>query len=238
MPASPLPRNSVVLENLYEQCATCLDIAERVVQRDFRRYQLYLRLADGTNTFEEVRKHFERVESTKEEMLDQFIRQIESLWRCCNREQVAKAKYLHTFGAVAVAEGCVWMQQNPWFANMISMGYPMAARGQLMHVDLLRKLKDELVEAINQQPAKPTWNRETGKLMFRGQVVRRVRSLAGRIRPILNTFEDAVWVDRVEAPSEYDPQTLRETVAQLNKGLKSIRFWADGSGRGVIWEAV
>ncbi|MCI0334111.1 MAG: hypothetical protein L0228_12910, partial [Planctomycetes bacterium] len=77
-------------------------------------------------------------------------------------------------------------------------------------------------------------------LTFRGTVIRRYRgkSVARNIVRVLDTFEGAKWPPRIDDPLSGipDSQRLRETVRTLNTGLLMIRFFADGDGKGVIWE--
>lgn len=240
MVLEPIPRTRVVLEELYSQCTRCLGLAERVAQRDQRRVKLYWRLADENISFSELQQHFADLEKSSEAARNEYIPHLESLWRYCDASHVRKATFFLTFGGEAVADAIVWMGHNPWFANMVATGYAIAARGQVMHVLLLRKLQNELVDAINQlggdQAEPPTWKPDTGKLIYRGKTVRTVRAIAGRVRPILDAFQSAGWPNRIPAPPGIEDQTLREAIKVLNTRLKDIRFRADGSTGGVIWE--
>jgi hypothetical protein len=240
MVPKPLPTFRVVLEELYSKCTTCLTLAEKVTQRDQRRVKLYWRLADGEISISELRRHFEDLDRAAEATQNEYIPHLESLWPYCEASHVRKARFLLTFGGEAVADAYEWIPRNPYFANMVAVGYAMAARGQVMHVSLLRKLQNELIDAIGQlgadQVEPPLWNPDTGKLIYRGKTVRTVRVIAARVRPILDAFQSARWPNRIAAPSGLNDQTLREAIKVLNNGLKDIRFRADGTSEGVIWE--
>jgi hypothetical protein len=199
-------------------------------------------MADGEISFTEMQRHFRALEDAKESALNEYVPHLESLWPYCDAARVRKAKFFLTFGGEAVADAYAWMSHNPYFANMVATGYALAARGQVMHAHLLRKLQDDLVRAINQLGGdhieRPTWNADTGKLTYRGKTVRTVRALADRIRPILDCFQSSGWPDRIAAPPAIDDdQILRDAIKVLNDRLKDIRFRADGTGAGVIWEA-
>jgi hypothetical protein len=247
MAAEPLPQSRIILEELFDTCSKCLSLVERATQRDLRRANLMYRLADGEITYDELQRHGKVLESALENTRNEYKPRIAVLWPYCDRELVAKARFFLTFGGEAVADGNAWTAQNPYFANMSAAGYALAARGQALHILLLRKLRDELVIAINRlagaEVEKPIWKGDIGKLMFRGKVVRKVRAgkVATRIRPILDEFQAQNWPDRILVSPEWKccPQTLREAIATLNEGIVKpdngfIKFEADGSGHGVI----
>jgi hypothetical protein len=237
-----LPPSRIALDDLFDRCARCLEIAEQVKQRDHRRFSLLCRYADGEISYDEVQRHEKILHEAAEQLRNEYVPQIESLWPFCNRELVAQARFFHSFGAEAAAEGYELVKDSPLFANMVAAGIALAARGQALHIHILRDLRMRLLLAINQlagiEAAKPVWNAETNKLSFHGKVVREVRAghIAGRIRPILDQFQASDWVERVDAPRNFDPQTVREAVKSLNDGLRVIRFRSDGTGGGVIWE--
>ncbi len=87
---------------------------------------------------------------------------------------------------------------------------------------------------------RPRWNRDRGELSFQGTIARKLRSIniAKNIVTILDTFEVEGWPDRIDdpLPKRRDSQRLRETIANLNKNLHYLRFRADGTGQGVVWE--
>jgi hypothetical protein len=92
-------------------------------------------------------------------------------------------------------------------------------------------------------PDIPAWNAETGKLIYKDEVVKTVknRSQAKNVRAVLQKFQDAGWPFRIDDPL---PSPLAErtnkTVASLNAGLNvsRLRFSADGSGKGFCWNPV
>jgi hypothetical protein len=181
------------------------------------------------------------LEKAREQTLNEYVPHVKSLWQYCDHDSIAKAKYFLTLGGEAVADGYAWMAHNPWFTNLVVAGYVLAARGQLMHVQLLRKLQQELVGKIHgvspQNSEKPHWDRETGKLIFRGEYVRSVRAIADRLIAILDAFQADCWPARISAPPSIDDdEKLRDAIKVLNRRLKGIKFRADGTGLGIIWE--
>ncbi|HWA99686.1 MAG TPA: hypothetical protein VG713_14385 [Pirellulales bacterium] len=104
---------------------------------------------------------------------------------------------------------------------------------------LVRELGERPVKKIPGRSARtPRWDKARGVLELDGTVIRKVRANARRLRTILETFETSSWPSRIDDPLSGGPdaQRLREAVADLNKGLKQIRFRADGTGMGINWE--
>ena len=145
--------------------------------------------------------------------------------------------------AFASLGGTVGMLEKLWGCSPAAAILRLYERiGSLPDSELarLRREFNLLPMQPDNQAAKPVWNATTGQLLFRGTVVRRCRgrSVARNIFQILDKFEDAKWPSRIDdpLPGVSDPQRLRETVRTLNLGLQMIRFFADGDGKGVIWE--
>jgi hypothetical protein len=92
----------------------------------------------------------------------------------------------------------------------------------------------------------PQWDRDLGLLTFRNVVVRKVRGggVAKNIRTILDTFQDDGWPDRIDNPlsgGRADASARKsEAINTLNNKMliNSIRFRADGTGEGILWEEV
>jgi hypothetical protein len=112
------------------------------------------------------------------------------------------------------------------------------------HRRLLREI-GESQTAVDANPAmpardRPVWNRDTSQLHYRGEIVRRVvsPSRASSICRILDAFQEDGWPERIDDPLPGGPgaQRLRETIRTLNKGLAKIRFRADGTSTGIVWE--
>ncbi len=105
------------------------------------------------------------------------------------------------------------------------------------HKRLLREIGES---ETNHVRVLPVWNQDTGELRFGDQVVRRVRSRtrADNIVRILDAFQEDGWPDRIDdpLPGGTDSQRLREAVRTLNQDLEKIRFRADGTGTGIVWE--
>ncbi len=97
---------------------------------------------------------------------------------------------------------------------------------------LLREL-GETVPVNHPNNPRPVWDRDRGELRFNGEVIRRVSARAMRLIPILDTFEELGWPDRVDDPNP--PGTLANAVKRLNDELSMIRFFRDGSAEGIGW---
>lgn len=114
--------------------------------------------------------------------------------------------------------------------------------------DTLRVLNDDRASNARRPPSltsdapiveKPKWSAARSELQFRGKK-RRYRPTAGNCRPILAVFEEEGWPPRIDDPLPRGPDgaRLRSAVRQLNAGLEGMRFLTDGTGEGVLWEAI
>ena len=143
------------------------------------------------------------------------------------------------FGNDVASEGNVRMHQNPWFVWMIVAGYEAITQGNKGRLKVLIDLRNRLQIALEGSGV-PDWSAESNKLFLDGVVVRRVRGkdVAGNIRLLLDEFQRNGWPRRIDAPKDFKPESLRETVRSLNRGLSRIKFCSDGDGKGVYWERV
>ncbi len=73
---------------------------------------------------------------------------------------------------------------------------------------------------------RPTWDRETGQLCFRGEIIRNVRVMAApsNIQRILDDFQRAKWKRTMRSPLPREQQRLHQALRSLNKNLDKIRF--------------
>jgi len=102
----------------------------------------------------------------------------------------------------------------------------------------LRREIGKPVEAILHSDI-PVWNKETGKLMFKGKRIRKVRVMArpSNIQKILDKFESVSWAQGIDNPLNVrDPQQLHQAVWSLNSGLKRIKFRVIQGGQKLSWE--
>lgn len=103
----------------------------------------------------------------------------------------------------------------------------------------LRRQIGEPVEDTKDGP-RPVWDAENGELFYRGKMIRKVSPQGTAIRPVLNAFEEDGWRRRIDNPLTGGAKSnkLRETVRTLNSGLKHIKFYADGTATGILWQEV
>lgn len=94
---------------------------------------------------------------------------------------------------------------------------------------------EEPESGVDNPRERPSWDRELSVLMYRNKLVRKVRPIAVRVVTLLDVFEEDGWPQRVDNPFP-DDQKMREAIASLNRNLTAIRFKADGSGEGILWE--
>ena len=90
----------------------------------------------------------------------------------------------------------------------------------------------------------PEWNDLRRELCMAGTVVKRFRVPAPNQETILQVFEEENWPERIDDPlpqttSPEPKRRLHDTINALNRNQKSplIRFYGDGRGEGVCWEA-
>jgi hypothetical protein len=91
----------------------------------------------------------------------------------------------------------------------------------------------------------PCWDADLRVLRWKGKLVKRFRSPAHCQEIILNAFEQAKWVTRIDNPlpkkSEVEPhQQLHDTIRRLNKNQLELQilFTRDGTGKGLCWQGV
>ena len=86
---------------------------------------------------------------------------------------------------------------------------------------------------------RPRFDRDDGQLILDGKVCKTWSRVAPNQWGVIKAFEEGEWRRRIENPRSLDDfplldEALRETVRALNRKLKYIRFYCDGTGKGVI----
>jgi hypothetical protein len=114
----------------------------------------------------------------------------------------------------------------------------------LTDIDRQRLLRQAGEPSVQLSTPRPAWNRATGELCLGSELIKRVRRLkvASNVIRVLEAFQEEGWPRHIDDPlpprrgmQQTPQQRLHETVKSLNSGLSTIRFRADGSGRGVVW---
>ena len=92
---------------------------------------------------------------------------------------------------------------------------------------------------------RPSWNADRQELWYLGRLVKRFRLPSPNQAAILCAFEEDDWPARIDDPlppkAEQDPKRrLHDTIRNLNRAQAQplLRFVGDGSGQGVLWEAI
>ena len=101
-----------------------------------------------------------------------------------------------------------------------------------------RRLRQVIGEPLEpERPAIPKWDGDTGELKFGSATVRTVAPRAFNIRKVLAAFERQGWPSRIVSPlpGGKNSRKLRETVESLNRDLKRIEIYSDGTGNGIGW---
>ena len=90
----------------------------------------------------------------------------------------------------------------------------------------------------------PVYDLRTGRLCWKGRLIKTLRRKAGCQRAILEAFASAGWPRLLDdplgvAPPEQARERLRQTIKNLNKSMEpdTIRFHTDGRGQAVRWES-
>ena len=87
-------------------------------------------------------------------------------------------------------------------------------------------------------PVELEWHKDLGELRLNGKVIRRVRIKAAKnLVIILDGFQECGWPEQMQdsVPRSSHTSCLRDDVKTLNKQLKKIRFYSDGTGEGIRW---
>jgi hypothetical protein len=87
---------------------------------------------------------------------------------------------------------------------------------------------------------KPRWDADRRSVWLGERELKRYRRPAPNQEQILAAFEEEGWPPRIDDPLE--PGKLRDTLPDLNETIKnemieqpSLRFEADGTGKGILW---
>jgi hypothetical protein len=99
------------------------------------------------------------------------------------------------------------------------------------------------LRAVGHTGSKPRWDFELRVLFLENHVVRKFKRPAPHQELIIASFQELEWDRRIDDPipqeKGMDPkERLHDTIKKLNRGQSNqlIRFYGDGTGRGVCWE--
>ncbi|MEI8381036.1 MAG: hypothetical protein WCJ09_12965 [Planctomycetota bacterium] len=122
---------------------------------------------------------------------------------------------------------------------VLEISKSLGAMDEPTHDWLMRELVPK--DSLQSRKSHPVWNRDSGKLMFEGEIIRRVRTGVGiHITKILDAFEEDGWPERIDSPilKTNAGMVHRDAIRKLNSGLRAIRFRSDGTGDGICWEMI
>jgi hypothetical protein len=98
-----------------------------------------------------------------------------------------------------------------------------------------------IAEPPRAQP--PKWDRNRGELRVGSTVVKRFKIPSATEETILAAFEELHWPPRIDNPlppceESSNKWRLQKAIEALNQQQKQplVRFFGDGTGRGVLWE--
>jgi hypothetical protein len=98
---------------------------------------------------------------------------------------------------------------------------------------------------LHEEHGQPDWDAIRRELWFQGRLVKRFRLPAPNQESILMAFQEHGWPTRIvdplpRLPSPLAQGRLRNTIGALNRSQihELLRFHGDGTGEGVLWEAI
>lgn len=109
----------------------------------------------------------------------------------------------------------------------------------------LERIAQQLEQTSRPSPVLPKWDGIRRELRFSGSLVKRYRVPAENQALILEAFEEEGWPPHLDDP--LPPQLgidtkrrLHDTITRLNRNQiqKLLRFFGDGTGRGLGWKPV
>lgn len=179
---------------------------------------------------------------------------LETAYRQLQRPGSAKLLWTHLTAAERKRLGPDYLTAYQEYGGTVQLwrhlrgGTPWQAIAEIAHtVGLLsdparRRLLRELGEpdAASASSVKIEWIKTLGELRLNDDLIRRVRvGHATKVVPILDAFQECGWPEHMDDPiTAGDSQRLREVLRVLNRGLKRIRFHADGTGEGIRWSVL
>lgn len=140
--------------------------------------------------------------------------------------------------------------ENPWLSRFYETPCsPRDYRKLVVTGKLFARIKSAIVatprksrtpKAVGEgvRTIQPKWDEGKRQFLIDGVVVKQYRHTAANQTAMLQTFENNDWAERVPNPSG-DSEETQQTLKELNKlAPANIRFRADGTGEGLVWEAV
>jgi hypothetical protein len=145
----------------------------------------------------------------------------------------------------ATRDGILNLWQLRWAVPLEQAVLDLASRAHLLASGELQSLQEALnitAPGTASNLELPSWDDDRAELWFRGEVIRRIARPTDSTNVILliRAFQEENWGRRIHdpLPGVRDPERLRQTIRSLNARLTAIRFLADGTGNGVLWEVL
>jgi hypothetical protein len=100
--------------------------------------------------------------------------------------------------------------------------------------------QDQPRAKLDRDAGRPHFDLEAQRLLLDGKICKTWDREASNQWGVLKAFEDAEFPRRIKNPQNLAggplvDERLRETVRELNRNLKYIRFFCDGTKKGVSW---
>lgn len=121
----------------------------------------------------------------------------------------------------------------------------VAAQRHIAHAAMQPNGLNGAAKHCSKDHEKPFWDALRRELRVGERVVKHFRRPAASQHKILDAFQAALWPSHVIDPlplkaAHCPKRRLHDAIKRLNRGHRqaAIRFYGDGSGRGVLWEII
>jgi hypothetical protein len=133
-----------------------------------------------------------------------------------------------------------WFQDLAEFWRLLELpGEPPAAPGPRLRgtlEQLIAGIDRRVRLALSRVGVAPRWDAGTSELRIGSTVVRNIAGRAVNLLLVVRSFEELRWPRRIDSPLPPGLERFSDTIRTLNEGLSLIRFRADGTGTGIVWE--
>jgi len=167
----------------------------------------------------------------------------ETLYRHCSGHWSMISESKHFEAPCGCGKRVHRIDNKQAIAWLVRYGYEIPSDMDDMVVESSFKPGDpKLVDGEKHDRVIPSWYKDRGELTFQSKIIKRIRSVsvAKNVVLILDAFQEENWPDRIDDPlsPSKEQQRLHEAIKRLNNNLEMIRFRADGTGQGILWELI
>ncbi len=146
----PLPTSRAVLEVMFKHCDECIRRVDTAIHRSQSKIDILSAWGDGKIKWPEVKKRTQQIDEVHQLDRDTFTYEVETLWRYCDPDQLAKADELLREGQLAVSEDRIVDEKS---SHQIALSGVALIMGQRLYAHLLRGLRDRILEVLEAERA-------------------------------------------------------------------------------------